>query len=236
MCGRFTRTQTIDDIAEAFFAEIVETDLAPSYNVAPTQNIVSLAGNSVKRLTTMRWGLIPSWAKDDSMASKLINARSETVAEKPSFRDSFKKRRCLIIADGFYEWKKVGGGEKIPYYIRLKSKKSFALAGLYDHWEAPEGKVLTTCTIITTEANELMSSLHERMPVILPPEHYDLWLDASVTNKPALLDMLQPYSPDLMEAYTVSRLVNSPANNSPKCIEPEAPAAKGNLVLKFHNE
>jgi putative SOS response-associated peptidase YedK len=235
MCGRFTRSQTIDEIAEAFFADIVEADLGPSYNVAPTQNIVSIAGNSVKRLVAMRWGLIPSWAKDDSMASKLINARAETVAEKPSFRDAFKKRRCLIIADGFYEWKKAGT-EKIPHYIRLKSKEPFAFAGLFDHWEAPEGKVLTTCTIITTEANELMSNLHERMPVILPREQYELWLDASVKNQDTLKEMLKPYSPDLMEAYPVSRMVNSPSNNSPKCVEPESSGTSGKMVLKFNQK
>jgi putative SOS response-associated peptidase YedK len=235
MCGRFTRSQTIDEIAEAFFADIVEADLAPSYNIAPTQTIVSIAGNSVKRLLGMRWGLIPSWAKDDSMASKLINARAETVAEKPSFRDAFKKRRCLIIADGFYEWKKAGN-EKIPFYIRLKSKEPFAFAGLFDNWEAPEGKVLTTCTIITTEANEMMSKLHERMPVILPREQHQLWLDGSVQKSDALKEMLKPFSPDLMEAYPVSRMVNSPSNNSPKCIEPESPATKGKMVLKFQNE
>ncbi len=234
MCGRFTRSQTIDEIAEAFFADIVEADLAPSYNVAPTQNIVTIAGNSVKRLSAMRWGLIPSWAKDDSIASKLINARAETVAEKPSFREAFKKRRCLIIADGFYEWKKAGT-EKIPHYIRLKSQEPFAFAGLFDHWEAPEGKMLTTCTIITTEANELMSNLHERMPVILPRERYELWLDASVKDAQALKSMLEPFSADLMEAYPVSRLVNSPSNNSPKCIEPESAAGR-KMVLKFHNQ
>lgn len=230
MCGRFTRSQTIDEIAEAFFADIVEADLGPSYNIAPTQPVLTLAGNSIKRLAAMRWGLIPSWAKDDSMASRLINARAETLTEKPSFRDSFKKRRCLIIADGFYEWKKTGQ-EKIPYYIRLKSKAPFAFAGLFDHWEAPEGKMLTTCTIITTQANELMSSLHERMPVILPREQYELWLDQSVKNQNALLDMLSPYPADLLEAYPVSRLVNSPRNNSPDCVKSASPVSSGKLQL-----
>ncbi|MEW6125943.1 MAG: SOS response-associated peptidase [Acidobacteriota bacterium] len=218
MCGRFVRSRTIDEIAEAFFIDIVEADLQPSFNIAPTQNLLAISGNSVKRLTAMRWGLIPSWAKDDSLAAKMINARAETIIEKPSFKTPFKNSRCLIVADGFYEWKKTGK-EKIPFYIHLKSDEPFAFAGLFDHWETPEGQVLTTCTIITTEANDLMRDLHERMPVILPREQHELWLDASVKNQNVLLEMLQPFSADLMEAYEVSRLVNSPRNNSPACIK-----------------
>jgi putative SOS response-associated peptidase YedK len=219
MCGRFTRGQSIEVIAEAFGIEELFTDLPPSFNIAPTQNLVAVVREPEKRLVAMRWGLIPSWAKDESIGNKLINARAETITEKPSFRTSFKRKRCLIVADGFYEWK-TDGKEKTPYYIRLKSQKLFAFAGLYDVWHSPEAGDLTTCTIITTEANEFMQKLHHRMPVILTEEDREAWLDTTVKDQEYFLDLLKPYDAEAMTAHAVSKQVNTPANNSPRLIAP----------------
>jgi putative SOS response-associated peptidase YedK len=216
MCGRFTRSQSAQAIAEEFGAEQVSCDLGPSYNIAPTQKVAVIITDGVKQLVPVRWGLVPSWAKDLSIGSKMINARAETITEKASYRNAFKKRRCLVVADGFYEWQKAGDAKR-PMYIRLKSGKPFGFAGLYEVWKSPEGEEITTCTIITTEANELMKPIHERMPVIIPREHQDSWLDPAIEGR-QLLDMLRPNPAGEMEAYPVSKSVNSPSNNSPKCI------------------
>ncbi len=213
MCGRFTRTADVEKLAEEFGVEDIELSLKPSYNIAPTQNVAAIIQDDKKRLVTMRWGLIPSWAKDKSIGNKLINARAETVSEKPSFRTPFKRKRCLIVADGFYEWQKKGG-EKQPFYIHLKSGKPFAFAGLFDVWESSE-ETITSCTIITTEANELMEPIHDRMPVMLSKKEADFWI-ANQHEPKALLELLKPYPSKLMEVYAVSKAVNSPANNSPK--------------------
>jgi len=174
-------------------------------------------GSRVLRL--MRWGLIPSWAKDPSIGSRMINARSETLAEKPSYRNALKRRRCLIVADGFYEWQKQPGG-KIPMYITLKDRQPFGFAGLYETWTEPEsGESLVTCTIVTGPANEFMASIHERMPIILPPDAYDLWLDPQEMNTARVLELLKPYPADQMRAYPVSTRVNTPANDDPSLIE-----------------
>ena len=218
MCGRFTRSQSSQAIAEAFGVEEVVGDLRPSYNIAPTQKVAVVITDGVKRLVPVRWGLVPSWAKDLSMGSKLINARAETITEKASYRNAFKKRRCLVVADGFYEWQNVGESRR-PVYIHLKSGKPFGFAGLYEMWQPPEGEAITTCTIITTEANDLMRPIHERMPVIIPRAHQDQWLDPSVADREQLLDMLKPYPAAEMEAYPVSKRVNSPSHNSPDCIK-----------------
>jgi putative SOS response-associated peptidase YedK len=170
-----------------------------------------------RKIVSMQWGLIPHWAKDDKIANKLINARSETIAEKPSFKNSYKKSRCLIIADGFYEWKDTGFKKK-PFYICFKNEKPFTMAGLYDKWINSDGKIITTCTIVTTEANEIMQPIHHRMPVIIEPENYDLWLNPAETDISKLGKLLKPCSPELLKTYEVSQLVNSPANNSSECI------------------
>jgi putative SOS response-associated peptidase YedK len=239
MCGRFTRTADVEEVAEEFGLERIESSLEPSYNIAPTQNVAAIVQDDQKRLVTMRWGLIPSWAKDEAIGAKLINARAETVSEKPSFRTPFKRRRCLIIADGFFEWQKIGG-EKQPFYIHLKSGKPYAFAGLFDVWDSPDESI-TSCTLITTEANELMQPIHERMPVILNREAADLWIATNQQEPKDLLDLLKPYPADLMEAYAVSKLVNSPRNNQPDCIEPlqpgrinqsATPASSGKLRLQ----
>jgi putative SOS response-associated peptidase YedK len=218
MCGRFTRTANVETIVEEFGVELIDASFEPSYNIAPTQNVAAIINDDQKRLVTMRWGLIPFWAKDEAIGNKLINARAETIQEKASFRTPFKRKRCLIVADGFYEWQK-RGGEKQPFYIRLKSGKPFAFAGLYDVWESPDQSV-TSCTIITTEANELMQPLHERMPVMLSEKAGDFWIAPTQSEPQALLDLLKPYDAELMEAYAVSKGVNSPRNNSQNCVKP----------------
>ena len=219
MCGRFTLSTAKETLIEFFELEEPPEVHHERFNIAPTQPVVVLSDGSRKRFDFFRWGLIPSWAKDDMIGNRLINARSETIDEKPSFRAAFKNRRCLIIADGFYEWKKEGKN-KIPMYIRLRSGDPFAFAGLWEVWHSPESEVIHSCTIITCEPNELMKEFHHRMPVILPRESYDEWLDDSKYNPDALKRLLRPYPSSEMEAYEVSKYVNSPANDSGKCVEP----------------
>ncbi len=167
----------------------------------------------------LRWGLIPSWAKDPAIGMKLINARAETVAEKPSFRKAFRQRRCLVLADGFYEWQQ-DGRMKQPYYIRMKDERPFAFAGLWEHWSSSEEQVIETCVLLTTEPNELMAPIHNRMPVIVNPEAYDPWLDQAVHDVPRLTSLLRPYPAEKMMANPVSRFVNNARVDDPRCIEP----------------
>jgi putative SOS response-associated peptidase YedK len=219
MCGRFVQKSNLRDIAPLFKAAIVESEVKASYNITPRQPIAVIMEKGQRKIVTMKWGLIPHWAKDATIANKLINARSETVAEKPSFNDSFKKRRCLIIADGFYEWQGTGLSKK-PFYIFMKDEKAFGMAGLYDLWTNPQGEKEITCTIVTTEANEMMKPIHHRMPVILSPGDYDLWLNPTETDAAKVKGMLRPCDPELLKAREVSLLVNSPRNNSENCISP----------------
>jgi putative SOS response-associated peptidase YedK len=219
MCGRFTLRTAGEELARHFQLDTIPDDYHERYNIAPKQPVVVLADRTVRRLDYFRWGLIPSWAKDESIGYKMINARVETLDQKPSFRSAFRKRRCLIIADGFYEWKKEDD-KKIPVYIRLKSGKPFAFAGLWEAWTNPGGEILRSCTIVTCEPNELMAQYHHRMPVILPPEKYDEWLDVENFYPEKLKAMLVPYPADEMEAYVVSSKVNNPMNDEPDCIEP----------------
>jgi putative SOS response-associated peptidase YedK len=220
MCGRFVVFSSLEEIREAFAVQQVRYQVEPSYNVAPTQSVaVVVQREGVNTLEKMRWGLIPAWAKDPAIGSRMINARAETVGEKPSFKRPLKDRRCLVVADGFYEWQKTGQA-KIPMFIRLKSGQPFGFAGLYDVWTSPEGEAVASCTIITTSANDLMQPIHDRMPVILAKAHESAWLDPAVQSAADVLPFLVPYSAAEMEAYPVSRLVNSPENNSPDCIRP----------------
>ncbi len=176
MCGRFTLTINPDELQQQFgLSEAPPTQLAPRYNIAPTQAVAVIANNSDRKLELFQWGLIPSWAKDPKIGSKMINARAETLAEKPSFRTALKRRRCLVVADGFYEWKKTGSG-KTPMYIQLKDGQPFGFAGLWEAWQSPDDGLIKTCTIITTTPNALLAEIHYRMPVILPREAYDTWL------------------------------------------------------------
>ncbi|MEE9523768.1 MAG: SOS response-associated peptidase, partial [Thermodesulfovibrionales bacterium] len=189
MCGRFVRNSSIPEIAKEFDADEPPFEMETSYNVAPTQNIVIVINDGENKLVQCKWGFIPSWAKDDKMAHKMINARGETVSDKPAFRSAFKKQRCLVVADGFYEWKKEGKS-RIPVYIRLRSRKPFGLAGLYSVWHSPEGKDICTSTIITTDSNKLVAPVHNRMPVIIREEARDLWLDPEDSEKGKLLPLL----------------------------------------------
>ncbi len=220
MCGRFIVLSDLEEVQLTFDLNQVKTEVKPSYNIAPTQSIavvVRREGQNI--LEAMRWGLIPVWAKDASLGARLINARAESLAEKPSFKRSLKNQRCLIVADGFYEWRKQGAA-KIPMLIRLKSTAPFGFAGLYDTWQAPSGERIASCAIITTQPNELMQPIHDRMPVILPPRAYSTWLDSANQDSAKLISLLKPYPAEQMRAYPVSHLVNSPANNSPELIVP----------------
>ena len=216
MCGRFTLTQSAIALTEAFSLEDV-LEWTPRYNIAPTQTVMAIALDSAhtRQRRFFRWGLVPGWATALAIGAKLINARAETVAEKPSFRAAFKQRRCLILADGFYEWQRIDRKTKQPYYFQLASKQPFAFAGLWERWQG-EGDVIETCTILTTQANELLQPIHDRMPVMLAPEDYDRWLEP--TAVPEYQTLLRPYHADLMQGYRVSTLVNRATNESPACI------------------
>ena len=224
MCGRITLTTDKDDIQSrwGFIDPSGVLDLIkPRFNISPSQNSPTVIVNQDNReLRMMRWGLVPFWAKDISIGYKMINAKSETLNEKPSFRKSFKDKRCLVLADGFYEWKKPDKKTKIPLRFVLKSRELFAFAGLWDQWKNPEGEILLSFTIITTHANELMTPIHDRMPVVLHEKDESKWLDPEFKDTERLKSLLQPYPSDMMEAYEVSSIVNSPKNDSPKCIEP----------------
>lgn len=196
-----------------------EFSYGPSFNIAPTQNILTVVNEDGNHARHMRWGLIQSWAKDASIGNRMINARAETVAEKPSYRSAFRRRRCLILADGFYEWQKVGPSKR-PMRIVMSSGEPFAFAGLWETWKPPEGETITSCTIITTTPNELMEPIHNRMPVIIPEQAEAFWLDPDVQDAEALSELLVPYSASEMKAYEVSTLVNSAANDSPEVIAP----------------
>jgi putative SOS response-associated peptidase YedK len=223
MCGRFTLTVDMQKVAQTFHATVPATlQTAPRYNVAPTQDIVAIVSDSKnggRQLEMLRWGLIPSWAKEESIGSRMINARAETLAEKASFKRLLHNRRCLIVADGFYEWaQQPGTKSKTPMYITLKDHEPFAFAGLWDSWRTPAGQQLHTCTIITTEPNELMEPIHNRMPAILHLDALNNWLDPDVQDEKALLHLLGPYPTELMIARPVSRLVNDPKHDNAELI------------------
>ncbi len=220
VCGRFVRKTDIVQLGELFGAHHVESDLGPSFNVAPSQPVAVIIEAGERKLVPMQWGLIPNWADAPSIANKLINARSETIMTKPSFRNSFKRRRCLVLADGFYEWETVEK-EKQPVYIFRKDRAPFGMAGVYDCWLDPEsGERSVTCTIITTEAPEAMKQLHHRMPAIIPPEHYQAWLDPAYNDYPFLTSLLKPFAPAGMEWHRISKKVNKAGYDSPDCILP----------------
>lgn len=216
MCGRYSLVPQAN-FAERFNIANLTLDLEARYNIAPTQSSPVITRNSPNRAEEMRWGLVPSWAKDVSIGNKMINARAETVAEKPSFRKALAARRCLVPASGFYEWQRTPGG-KIPHYIFLPDSEYFAFAGLYETWKDHEGNLLKTYTIITTTPNELMAQIHNRMPVILHPDDEDRWLDHD-TELDEVLSLLKPFPAELMDAYVVSTAVNSPFHEGPSLIE-----------------
>lgn len=221
MCGRFALTASPEEIAQQL-ALSSAPPLAPRYNIAPSQPVLAVRENRdshQRELVFLHWGLIPSWAKDPSIGYKMINARSETAAEKPSFRNALKYRRCLVPISGFYEWQKVGKGKQ-PHYIHRTDEQLLAVAGLWEHWQSADGSEIESCTLLTTTPNELMRPLHDRMPVILHPDDYDLWLDPQTVKTEPLLPLLRPFPAEYMTAYPVSTLVNSPINESPNCILP----------------
>lgn len=218
MCGRYTLKTPVDTLAKQFEVEEYPSSLAPSYNIAPTQQVATvLVEDSKRKLEMLHWGLIPSWADDPAIGNRMINARAETVATKPSYRSAFKSRRCLILADGFYEWKKTSDGKQ-PYHIRMEDGSPFAFAGLWESWH--NDREIRSSTIITTDPNELLGEIHNRMPVILHPEDYEMWLDPDFNEKEPLTTLLKPYPASGMEAYPVSRYVNKPSNDQPQVIEP----------------
>jgi putative SOS response-associated peptidase YedK len=220
MCGRFSLGATIQ-VAQLFSVPDWP-DMPPRYNIAPSQTVPTVIQNretGAREFRSFRWGLVPSWAKDAAIANRLINARSETAATTPAFRKPLQERRCLILADGFYEWKREGS-RKQPYYITLRDGGPFAFAGLWDQWLPPDGQPLQTCTILTTTPNDAVQPLHDRMPVILPSASYSRWLDANLRDLEPLRALLRPYSAEEMVAYPISTKINNPANDSADLIVP----------------
>ncbi len=223
MCGRFTLTTSPEQLRGAFPWLNIPDELSPRYNISPSQPVAVVPNDGENRLDFYTWGLIPSWAKDPEIGNRMINARAETLVEKPSFRNAFRRRRCLVLADGFYEWRKKPDQQgKTPMYITLLSGQPFGLAGLWESWQAPDGSNLNSCTIITTQPNTLMQDIHNRMPVILPEEAYSLWLESREPPIDRLQALLAPYPSERMTAFPVSTLVNNPSNEDPRCILPVA--------------
>ena len=219
MCGSYSLIADLGALAERFEFDGDCLGHTPSYNIAPTQMALTVTNGDGRHASHMRWGLIPSWAKRASVGNRMINARAETVAERPSFRTALRRRRCLVLADGFYDWQRNGASRR-PMRITVESGEPFAFAGLWDAWRDPSGGTVRSCTIITTAANELLSPIHDRMPVILPRELESLWLDDDMQDPAALTGVLTPYPVELMEAYEVSTLVNSPSNDGPEVVVP----------------
>ena len=218
MCGRFTLTVSARVLADLFGVEDLP-DLRPRYNIAPTQQVLVVRGaaDTTPAFGEARWGLIPGWAKDAKIGARMINARAETVADKPAFRSATRRRRCLIPSDGFYEWRKLAGGKQ-PDLIHFADGSPFAFAGLWERWHDPDGKTVDSCTIIPTTPNDLVAELHDRMPVILPHRHHNEWLGSDTLARERLDELLRPHPSPGMEAYPVSTRVNSPRNDDPECV------------------
>ncbi|HSO27314.1 MAG TPA: SOS response-associated peptidase [Anaerolineales bacterium] len=221
MCGRFTLTADPQKLRATFPWATIPPEITPRYNIAPTQPVAVIANDGRDQLDFYTWGLIPSWAKDPAIGARMINARAETLAEKPSFRAAYRRRRCLILSDGFYEWKKLPGQKnKQPVYLRLSTGAPFAFGGLWERWDSADGSTIFSCTIITTGPNELVADVHNRMPLILPPEAYRRWLAPQEMTPLDLDPLLRPFPAEEMQAYNVSTLVNNPVNEDPACIVP----------------
>lgn len=221
MCGRFALSVKTKDIEKLLPKIKINSEILPKYNISPTNIIDTVLNTEPNIISSVKWGLIPSWSKDSSIASKMINARSDSVTQKPSYKNLIKKKRCIILASGFYEWKAdITQKTKQPYYIKFKTDSIIPFAGLWDEWKNNDGNFIKTATIITTDANELISEIHHRMPVIINENLIDLWLSNNELDNTTLNNIFAPYSSDLMELYPVSFLVNNPLNNSIKCIEP----------------
>jgi len=219
MCGRYTLTANLSALQETFPWLGFPPELLPRYNIAPSQPVAVVPNDGKNLVDFFVWGLIPSWAKDPAIGNHMINARAETLSQKPSFRSAFKYRRCLILTDGFFEWKREGKS-KTPMYIRMKSGHPFAFAGLWEIWHSPDGSEIRSCAIITTEPNTLLGEIHNRMPVILPQDAFSLWLDPAAQDSGTLSNLLKPYPAREMVAFPVSRLVNNPNSDIPEIILP----------------
>jgi putative SOS response-associated peptidase YedK len=231
MCGRYTLTSAPEAI-RALFRYEEQPNFPPRYNIAPTQPIGIVRLNEGKRqFALVRWGLLPSWVKDPKTFTLLINARGESVSEKPAFRNAMKRRRCLIPADGFYEWKAIAG-RKQPFYVRAKPGKPLAFAGLWECWTGPNGEEMETAAIVTTRANRTLAAIHERMPVVVPPEAFDLWLNCAEVDAKTAEALIQPAAENLMEAYEISPAVNRTANDNAKLIERAVPGEAEPVEVK----
>jgi putative SOS response-associated peptidase YedK len=221
MCGRFTQRSELAILEERFGVIAKGLVVRPRYNLAPSQDALVVTQEPERKLALLRWGLIPAWAKDPSIGNKLINARVETAADKPSFRHAFRKRRCLVPSDGFYEWRHATkGSPKVPLLFRRRDRAPFAMAGLWESWRNPEGQELRSFTILTMAANAVVQPVHDRMPVILLPDNEAPWLDPAQQDPQALTDLIRPFPPELMEAFEVSPAVNSPSHEGPELIDP----------------
>ena len=221
MCGRFTLFEA-DNILSKEFGVSGFSPLSPRYNIAPSQPVAAVRAapaGAGREFALLRWGLIPSWSKNPAIGNRLINARAETAREKPSFRNAFRRHRCLIPTNGFFEWQRREHGKQ-PYFVRMRDGRPFAFAGLWDRWESPETGVIESCAILTTAANAVLAPIHDRMPVILPPTEYERWLDPALPNTDSLAPLLAPFPPDGMLAFPVSPRVNAPAVDDERCIFP----------------
>ncbi|TFE23378.1 SOS response-associated peptidase [Cohnella luojiensis] len=219
MCGRYTIVVSMEELMLRYLSELPTNRYSPRYNVAPMQNVTAVIHDGEKnKLGELRWGLVPSWASDEKIGSKMINARAETILEKASFKNLIRRKRAIIPADGFYEWKQ-HGGKKQPMRITMRDGAIFSMAALYDSWMAPDGRKLSTFTIITTTPNSLMADIHDRMPVILQPEDEASWLNRDNDDVKQLTGLLRPYSAEAMKAYPVSPIVGNVKNDTPECIE-----------------
>ncbi len=239
MCGRFALKTSYSEL-KRFFGVTNEaspaataTTSAPRFNISPTQDILGVRQSAEedggREALFLKWGLVPSWAKDVSIGAKLINARSETVEEKPSFREAFSRRRLLIPSDAFYEWERCANGRKQPYLFRMKDEQPFALAGLWERWKGVDGKILETCTILTTQANALLAKIHERMPVVIRRDDFDLWLGNDMRHQGLRRELLRPYPAEEMTSHPVSTLINNPSQEGPNLAEHLAKAPINSL-------
>ncbi len=222
MCGRFTLISSVSDLQLRFGFAMEPTWVGPRYNIAPTQQVLAVTNDGTRQGEMMRWGLVPSWAKDIKIGNRMINAVSETAATKPAFRSAFRRRRCLVLADGFFEWRKEGK-KRVPLYFTQKSGEPMAFAGLWENWKSAEDEWVRSCTILTTAANSFIEPVHNRMPVILSAETEPLWLDPMTETPTNLEPLLVPAPPELLEVREVSPVVNNARSEGPDCIAPVTP-------------
>ena len=218
MCGRFTMNKSHEEVTAQFAVQESLFTATPRYNIAPSQTVAVVLEKGGRCLEGLRWGLIPSWSKDPKMGHKMINARGETLGQKPAFRSAYKRRRCLVPTSGFYEWQKQGS-QKRPMFIHLPERPLFGMAGLWEEWQGADASIVRTLAIITVEANPFMETIHHRMPAILSPEDETMWLDPTLEDTRTLQELLKPHSSEGMAAYEVSKHVNSPANDDARCLE-----------------